>query len=284
MRRTMKLILHGLVLSLFFEVVAAGDFFSDVEILWGGERAKISNGGQLLQLSLDRDSGSGFQSKQEYLYAKIDMRIQLVPGNSAGTVTAYYLSSTGGRHDEIDLEFLGNVTGEPYILHTNVFTQGKGNREQQFYLWVFRNAEKVGVPYPNSQPMRLYSSLWNGDAWATRGGLVKIDWSKAPFIAFYEGFAADACVWSESEGRSRGCSDYSKGEWYWTQTLDPRGARKLSKGVREIFMGLWLSTSPLQDDLELNKEMGKQFVDLLTEELKLQESCCRREQSSHEFN
>uniref|UniRef100_A0A2N9HFJ7 GH16 domain-containing protein n=1 Tax=Fagus sylvatica TaxID=28930 RepID=A0A2N9HFJ7_FAGSY len=47
----------------------------------------ILDGGQLLTLSLDEASGSGFQSKNEYLFGRIDMQIKLVAGNSAGTVT-----------------------------------------------------------------------------------------------------------------------------------------------------------------------------------------------------
>ncbi|KAM4094974.1 hypothetical protein ACJW30_06G233800 [Castanea mollissima] len=240
-------LLLSLLLSLFIltslVAVSAGNFYQDFDITWGDNRAKILNGGNLLTLSLDKISGSGFQSKNEYLFGKIDMQIKLVAGNSAGTVTAYYLSSQGPTHDEIDFEFLGNVSGDPYILHTNVFSQGKGNREQQFYLWfdptmafhtysivwntqriiflvdnipirVFNNLESIGIPFPKSQPMRIYSSLWNADDWATRGGLVKTDWTKAPFTASYRNFKANACVWtSESSCVSLSTNSLQTSEW-----------------------------------------------------------------------
>ncbi|EEF29016.1 conserved hypothetical protein [Ricinus communis] len=187
--RSRLLFLVLMIINLLM-VSCAGNFYEDFYVTWGGDsKAKILNNGSLLTLSLDEASGSGFQSKNEYLFGKIDMQLKLVPGNSAGTVTAYYLSSKGSAWDEIDFEFLGNLSGDPYILHTNVFSvDGTPIRE-------FKNMENIGVPFPKNQPMRIYSSLWNADDWATRGGLVKTDWSQAPFTASYRNFNANACIW-----------------------------------------------------------------------------------------
>ncbi|PKI55675.1 hypothetical protein CRG98_023891 [Punica granatum] len=232
-------------------IASAGNFYQDFDITWGDQRAKILNGGRDLTLSLDRVSGSGFKSKNEYLLGRIDMQIKLVPGNSAGTVTAYYLSSQGPTHDEIDFEFLGNLSGNPYTLHTNVFTQGKGNREQQFHLWfdpslvrphqglphllhLFNNLESIGIPFPKNQPMRIYSSLWNADGWATMGGRVKTDWSNAPFTASFRNFNANACV--QAPGSSS-CTrpDPNQDSSWQDQALDASGRNRL-RWVQQKYM------------------------------------------------
>ncbi|TMW96611.1 hypothetical protein EJD97_007105 [Solanum chilense] len=239
-------------------VLAAGSFNDLTEITWGDGRGKILDGGQGLSLSLDNYSGSGFQSKNEYLYGRFDMQLKLVPKNSAGTVTTFFLSSQGEGHDEIDFEFLGNVTGEPYTVHTNVYSQGKGNKEQQFHLWfdptaafhtytivwnadrivflvdqipirVYNNHESIGIAYPKSQPMKVYCSLWNADEWATQGGRVKTDWTQAPFTAYYRNINIDGCVIKSgaSSCASRSTESTNSAKPWETHELDAKGRNRV---------------------------------------------------------
>ncbi|GJN35380.1 hypothetical protein PR202_gb24151 [Eleusine coracana subsp. coracana] len=137
------------------------------------------------------------------------------------------------KHDEIDFEFIGDVAGQPYTIHTNLFAANVGGKEVEFKPWfdatigfhnytiswsscmvvwyideipirVFRNYEAShGVPYPTSLPMYGYASIWNTTApWATHGGRVKTDWSKAPFVANYNQINLDIC---ECSGDGGGC-------------------------------------------------------------------------------
>ncbi|KAK9213429.1 hypothetical protein WN943_002817 [Citrus x changshan-huyou] len=257
-RATTWMLLSTLASS-FLMAASAGNFYNDVDIIWGQEKVEILNNGNDLTLNLDKSGGSGFQSKNEYQFGKIDMQIKLVPGNSAGT-----LSSKGEKWDEIDFEFLGNVSGEPYTLHTNVICQGQGAREQQFHLWFdptvdfhtysilwsperiifyvddipIREFEKMeNLPFPENQAMRIYSTLWNADDWATQGGRVKTDWSYAPFTASYRNFNADACVWSNGASSCNSndpSTGWSSKPWVW-QRLDD-GKRGQMKWVQDNYM------------------------------------------------
>ncbi|KAG8080292.1 hypothetical protein GUJ93_ZPchr0007g3277 [Zizania palustris] len=128
------------------------------------------------------------------------------------------------ERDELDFEFLGNRTGQPYVIQTNVYRSGVGGREMRHSLWFdptadfhtysilwnpkqivffvdkvpireYRNSEKTNTFFPIMKPMYVFSSIWNADDWATRGGLEKTDWTKAPFISSYSDFTTDACAW-----------------------------------------------------------------------------------------
>lgn len=60
------------------------------------------------------------------------------------------MSSDGPNHNEFDFEFLGNKTGEPYIVQTNIYVNGVGNREQRLNLWFDPTTE-----------FHTYSILWS---------------------------------------------------------------------------------------------------------------------------
>ncbi|GAA0162134.1 hydrolase [Lithospermum erythrorhizon] len=216
------LLLHVLA-TLLCAYARPATFNQDFRITWSDSHIKQIEGGRAIQLVLDQNSGCGFASKYQYLYGRVSMKIKLIPGDSAGTVTAFYMNSdTDSVRDELDFEFLGNRTGQPYTVQTNIYAHGKGDREQRVNLWfdpaaayhtyaiqwnhhqivfyvdevpirVYKNNEAKGIPYPKSQPMGVYSTLWEADDWATRGGLEKINWSKAPFYAYYKDFDIEGC-------------------------------------------------------------------------------------------
>ncbi|XP_010691526.2 probable xyloglucan endotransglucosylase/hydrolase protein 10 [Beta vulgaris subsp. vulgaris] len=242
-------------------VNSIGNFNNDFFISWAPTHVNTSVDGKIRSLKLDQESGSGFDSNSMFLFGQIDMQIKLIPGSSAGSVVAYYLASDSPNRDEIDLEFLGNVSGQPYILQTNIYSHGFGDREERIYLWfdpsadfhtysilwniyqivimvdwvpirVFRNHKDKGISFPISQPMSIKASLWNGEDWATRGGKDKINWSKAPFIASFRNYKIDACVW---RGNPKICKQVRSTNWWnkekfnslnWNQRRFYRWVRK----------------------------------------------------------
>lgn len=85
----------------------------------------------------------------------------------------------------------------------------------------FKNQESKGISYPKNQPMWIFSSLWDAEEWATRGGLVKTDWSQAPFTASYTNF--NALV-----------KNSSASSWY-SESLDNTGQERI-KWVQKNYM------------------------------------------------
>ncbi|XP_078436904.1 xyloglucan endotransglucosylase protein 6-like [Wolffia australiana] len=224
------------IVSIFFlsflifissSVFVNGSSFDELfEPSWAADH--LLRDGDVVNLKLDRSTGAGFGSKNKYLFGRVSAEIKLPAGDTAGTVTAFYMSSEGPSHHEFDFEFLGNTSGEPILLQTNVYVDGTGNREQRIDLWfdpradfhrygiawsrnwvvfevdetpvrVFRRM--TGRRFPDDQAMGVYSSVWNAEEWATRGGQVKVDWGHAPFVTSYRGLSVVGAGGSGDGGR-----------------------------------------------------------------------------------
>ncbi|KAL2254145.1 UNVERIFIED_CONTAM: Xyloglucan endotransglucosylase/hydrolase protein 2 [Sesamum indicum] len=209
-------------------------------VSWGNDHVLFLDQGRHVQLSMDKRSGAGFASKLSYGSGFFHLRIKLPNKDSAGVITAFYLrSKSNAHHDELDFEFLGNKEGKPITLQTNLYANGKGDREQRFHLWfdptahfhtykilwnehqivfyvdnipirVFKNTTKIGVMYP-TQAMKIDVSLWDGESWATDGGQTKTNWSCAPFTADFQGFNVNGCA-AAAHQSSNAC--YASKYWW----------------------------------------------------------------------
>ena len=84
-----------LALLLLAVAAAAGghDFRRDFDVVWGEGNARFRDGGREVELSLDERTGARLQSKERYLFGRFDLEIKLVPGESAGTITSFYVSA-----------------------------------------------------------------------------------------------------------------------------------------------------------------------------------------------
>lgn len=231
--------LPGVPVMNYFKTLRFSEGYAN---LWGGQHQNVSKDESSVTLTLDRSSGSGFKSNEPYMYGLFNAAVKLQGGYTAGIITSFYLSNNQvyeGWHDEIDIEFLGTIPGEPYKLQTNVYGNGTGDgpnligREQQFHLWFdptkdfhnytilwtphqilfmvdsipirrFPRVKSLGVTYP-SKPMSVYATIWDASAWATDGGRYKANYSYEPFLSTYTHFITIGCS-STNDDDMRYCS------------------------------------------------------------------------------
>ncbi|KAH9550011.1 hypothetical protein CY35_10G050300 [Sphagnum magellanicum] len=238
----MMMMMKGSDAQTTYTTFAESQYSNQFFVAWQPSNVWVVN--DVLELAVTKESGTAVQSLNRYLFGYFRVGLKLVPNDSAGVLTAFYLSSPGNAHDEFDFEFLGNSSGQPYVLQTNIFAAGVGGREQRINLWfdpradfhtytviwnpqslsmyvddviirVFQNHENEGQAYPNSQGVGVYSSSFDASGWVTQGGKVPIDYSQAPFVSSYSNYGIDSCVFEATSPTA--CSNPPAGTWWNAQ-------------------------------------------------------------------
>ncbi|XP_042514022.1 probable xyloglucan endotransglucosylase/hydrolase protein 30 [Macadamia integrifolia] len=236
------------LLSLAFASVATAalnvttiPFHEGYSPLFGDFNIHHSPNGKSVNLHLDRYTGSGFISSNLYNYGFFSANIKLPSDYTAGVVVAFYTSNAdvfSKTHDELDIEFLGNIRGKDWRFQTNVYGNGSTyrGREERYFLWfdptqdyhrysilwtekniIFYvdevpirevvRSDAMGGDYP-SKPMALYATIWDASTWATSGGKYKVNYKYAPFVAEFKDFALQGCpVDPIQQVPNAGCSE-----------------------------------------------------------------------------
>ncbi|XP_042394405.1 probable xyloglucan endotransglucosylase/hydrolase protein 30 [Zingiber officinale] len=210
--------------------------------LFGNDNLVRSGDGRGARLILNRYSGSGFISRDLYHHGFFSASIKLPADYTAGVVVAFYASNGDvfeKTHDELDLEFLGNIRGRGWRIQTNVYGNGSTSRgreeryvlpfdpiaeaHQYSILWtadriVFYiddvpirevvRSDAMGGDYP-SKPMSVYATIWDGSTWATANGKYKVDYKYAPFAADLSDLVLQGCRVDpiQQADSARSCAD-----------------------------------------------------------------------------
>ncbi|KAI3467510.1 hypothetical protein Pfo_024173 [Paulownia fortunei] len=233
-------------------------------VFFGGSNVHVTSNGTSADLSLDKSSGSGLESKNKYYYGFFNAAIKLPAGFTSGVVVAYYLSNADvfpHNHDEIDIELLGHEKRRDWVLQTNIYGNGSVStgREEKFYLWfdptqsfhdysilwnnhhivflvdnipvrevIHNNA--ISSVYP-SKAMSIYATIWDGSQWATHGGKYPVNYKFAPFVASTRGIEMEGCILNKKD-MAPSCSRSS------LSSLDPVDGEQFAKLSSQQITGL----------------------------------------------
>ncbi|XP_010539209.1 PREDICTED: probable xyloglucan endotransglucosylase/hydrolase protein 29 [Tarenaya hassleriana] len=238
-------VIYGLVIGFCVEGVTAFEnmnpiFFDEgLSHLFGDGNLIRSPDDRSVRLLLDKYTGSGFISSDMYQHGFFSSLIKLPGAYTAGIVVAFYTSNGDvfvKNHDELDIEFLGNIQGKPWRFQTNMYGNGSTNRgrEERYRLWfdpskefhrysILWNPRKIifwvddvpireiirkeemGGDYPQ-KPMSLYATIWDASSWATNGGKFSVDYSFSPFVSEFKDVVLDGCHVSDPNRNSSNCS------------------------------------------------------------------------------